>query len=140
MDELRCLVYSASGYNKGKDKFKTSYHLVWPDLVVDADSAPLLRELTLVIFCFQDEHLLIVCNRVPFNGSAENNGRETDQLNKIETTCLVLIPFCCFVLLSSLFRDFQFVVASKYYAGQLSNCLLRQLTALSGHNSHNISC
>jgi len=50
MDELRCLVYSASGYNKGKDKLKTSFHLVWPDLVVDADSAPLLRELTLVIF------------------------------------------------------------------------------------------
>ena len=72
MDELRCLVYSASGYNKGKDKLKTSYHLVWPDLVVDADSAPLLRELTLDIFCFQDEQLLIVCKRVPFNGSAEN--------------------------------------------------------------------
>ena len=46
----RCLVYSASGFNKGKDKLKTSFHLVWPQLVVDSDSAPWLREITLMIF------------------------------------------------------------------------------------------
>ena len=99
MDELRCLVYSASGYNKGKDKLKTSFHLVWPDLVVDADSAPLLRELTLVIFSFPDAQLLIVCKRNPFNGSAQNKARETDQFNKI-VICLfgpdhLLFCFCC---------------------------------------------
>lgn len=99
MDELRCLVYSASGYNKGKDKLKTSFHLVWPDLVVDADSAPLLRELTLVIFSFRDAQLLIVCKRNPFNGSAQNKARETDQFNKIVIACLALIT-CCSVLLS----------------------------------------
>ena len=99
MDELRCLVYSASGYNKGKDKLKTSFHLVWPDLVVDADSAPLLRELTLVIFSFPDAQLLIVCKGNPFNGSAQNKARETDQFNKIVIACLALIT-CCSVLLS----------------------------------------
>eukprot|EP00435_Cladocopium_sp_Y103_P015844 s3314_g3.t3 len=50
IDDLRCLVYSASGFNKGKDKLKTSFHLVWPQLVVDSDSAPWLREITLMIF------------------------------------------------------------------------------------------
>lgn len=43
-------MYSASGFNKGKDKLKTSFHLVWPQLVVDSDSAPWLREITLMIF------------------------------------------------------------------------------------------
>ncbi|CAJ1333377.1 unnamed protein product, partial [Effrenium voratum] len=50
IEELRCLVYSASGYNKGKDMLKSSFHLVWPQLVVDPDSAPLIRELTLIVF------------------------------------------------------------------------------------------
>ncbi|CAK9110545.1 unnamed protein product [Durusdinium trenchii] len=49
-EELTCLVYSASGYNKGKEKLKTSFHLVWPQLVVDSDSAPWIREITLMIF------------------------------------------------------------------------------------------
>ena len=34
----------------GKDMLKSSFHLVWPQLVVDPDSAPLIRELTLIVF------------------------------------------------------------------------------------------
>ena len=48
--QLRCLVYSASGFNKGKKLMKSSYHLVWPDLVVDPDTAGMLREVTLQLF------------------------------------------------------------------------------------------
>lgn len=46
-DHLEALVYSASGYNKGKDMLKSSFHLVWPQLIVDADRAPVIRYVTL---------------------------------------------------------------------------------------------
>merc|ERR1712226_255516 len=36
-DELNCYVYSASGFDKGKELLKASFHLVWPQLMVDAD-------------------------------------------------------------------------------------------------------
>jgi len=47
---LYCLVYSASGFNKGKELLKSSFHLVWPQLVVDPDRAPVIRYVTLGIF------------------------------------------------------------------------------------------
>jgi len=50
IDKLHCLVYSASGYNRGKDLLKSSFHLVWPQLIVDADRAPVLRHVTLGMF------------------------------------------------------------------------------------------
>jgi len=50
LDYLEVLVYSASGYNKGKDMLKSSFHLVWPQLVVDADRAPVIRHVTLGLF------------------------------------------------------------------------------------------
>ena len=39
-----------SGYNKGKDRLKTSFHLVWPELIVEPGTAGLLREVTLELF------------------------------------------------------------------------------------------
>merc|ERR1719298_83580 len=50
IERLECLVYSASGYNKGKDMLKSSFHLVWPQLIVDPDRAPLIRHCTLGVF------------------------------------------------------------------------------------------
>jgi len=50
IEDLYCLVYSASGYNKGKELLKSSFHLVWPQLVVDPDRAPVIRYVTLGIF------------------------------------------------------------------------------------------
>ena len=50
IEDLYCLVYSASGYNKGKEMLKSSFHLVWPQLLVDPDRAPVLRYVTLGIF------------------------------------------------------------------------------------------
>eukprot|EP00439_Symbiodinium_sp_Y106_P027720 s2643_g3.t1 len=50
IDELFCLVYSASGFNKGKELVKSSFHLVWPQLVVDPDRAKVIRYVTLGVF------------------------------------------------------------------------------------------
>lgn len=50
LDHLECLVYSASGHNKGKDMLKASFHLVWPQLIVDPDRAPVIRHATLGVF------------------------------------------------------------------------------------------
>merc|ERR1719476_575051 len=50
LEYLEVLVYCASGYNKGKDMLKSSFHLVWPQLVVDADRAPVIRHVTLGLF------------------------------------------------------------------------------------------
>ena len=47
LDSLECYVYSASGYNKGRDMLKCSFHLVWPQLIVDSDRAPVIRQVTL---------------------------------------------------------------------------------------------
>jgi len=50
LDYLEVLVYSASGYNKGKDMLKSSFHLVWRQLIVDPDRAPIIRHATLGVF------------------------------------------------------------------------------------------
>jgi len=50
LEYLEVLVYSASGFNKGKDMPKSSFHLVWPQLLVDPDRAPLIRYITLALF------------------------------------------------------------------------------------------
>merc|ERR1719343_895781 len=50
LEFLEVLVYSASGYNKGKDLLKSSFHLVWPQLIVDSDRAPVIRHVTLGLF------------------------------------------------------------------------------------------
>jgi len=47
---LEALVYQASGYNKSKELLKTSFHLVWADVIVDNFSAPKIREDTLAHF------------------------------------------------------------------------------------------
>ena len=47
IESLECYVYSASGYNKAKDMLKCSFHLVWPQLIVDSDRAPVIRQVTL---------------------------------------------------------------------------------------------
>eukprot|EP00933_Yihiella_yeosuensis_P017521 TRINITY_DN14607_c0_g1_i1.p1 TRINITY_DN14607_c0_g1~~TRINITY_DN14607_c0_g1_i1.p1 ORF type:complete len:569 (-),score=96.13 TRINITY_DN14607_c0_g1_i1:112-1779(-) len=50
ISELEVLVYSASGYNKGKALLKSSFHLVWPQIIVDPDRAPVIRYVTLGTF------------------------------------------------------------------------------------------
>lgn len=50
LEYLEVYVYSASGYNKGKEMLKSSFHLVWPQLIVDADRAPVIRQVTLALF------------------------------------------------------------------------------------------
>merc|ERR1719499_1287644 len=50
LDYLEALVYSASGVNKGKGMLKSSFHLVWPQLIVDPDRAPVIRHVTLGLF------------------------------------------------------------------------------------------
>eukprot|EP00930_Biecheleria_cincta_P042859 TRINITY_DN29496_c0_g1_i1.p1 TRINITY_DN29496_c0_g1~~TRINITY_DN29496_c0_g1_i1.p1 ORF type:complete len:1155 (-),score=186.59 TRINITY_DN29496_c0_g1_i1:430-3831(-) len=50
LDFLEVHVYSASGYNKGKEMLKSSFHLVWPQLIVNADRAPVIRYVTLGLF------------------------------------------------------------------------------------------
>jgi len=50
------LVYSASGYNKGKDRLKSSFHLVWPDLKVNSDGAKMIRAVTLQLFNEKSKH------------------------------------------------------------------------------------
>lgn len=50
LDHIEIYVYSASGYNKGKDLLKTSFHLVFPQLIVDPDRAPVIRHATLGLF------------------------------------------------------------------------------------------
>ena len=42
LDYLEVHVYSASGYNKRKEMLKSSFHLVWPQLIVNADRAPVM--------------------------------------------------------------------------------------------------
>ncbi|KAF4726976.1 hypothetical protein FOZ63_027146, partial [Perkinsus olseni] len=50
VSKLKCHVYSASGYNKGKERWKSSFHLVWPDLIVDGTMAPTMRNVTVEHF------------------------------------------------------------------------------------------
>jgi len=50
LDHLEVIVYSASGLNKGKEMLKSSFHLVWPQLIVDPDRAPVIRHVTLGMF------------------------------------------------------------------------------------------
>eukprot|EP00811_Abedinium_folium_P001856 NODE_116_length_3618_cov_4.641936.p1 GENE.NODE_116_length_3618_cov_4.641936~~NODE_116_length_3618_cov_4.641936.p1 ORF type:complete len:1108 (-),score=300.21 NODE_116_length_3618_cov_4.641936:295-3426(-) len=50
IDTLEAIVFSASGYNKGKDMLKSSFHLVWPQIIVDSDRAPVIRHATLGVF------------------------------------------------------------------------------------------
>lgn len=50
LESLEVIVYTASGYNKGKDMLKSSFHLVWPQLIVDPDRAPVIRHATLGVF------------------------------------------------------------------------------------------
>merc|ERR1711966_453056 len=47
LEHLEVYVYSASGYNKGKELLKSSFHLVWPQLITDAVFAPAIRHVTL---------------------------------------------------------------------------------------------
>lgn len=50
IQNLQVFVYSASGENKKKKKLKSSFHLVWKGILVDADRAPAIRNATLLHF------------------------------------------------------------------------------------------
>lgn len=47
LEHLEVLVYSASGWNVGKERPKASFHLVWPQIIVDTVRAQVIRKQTL---------------------------------------------------------------------------------------------
>ncbi|CAJ1330235.1 unnamed protein product [Effrenium voratum] len=49
-EEMRCVVFSASGFYRGCEQFKESYHLVWPKLLVTKETAKQIRDHTLDTF------------------------------------------------------------------------------------------
>eukprot|EP00397_Hematodinium_sp_SG-2012_P000036 GEMP01000036.1.p1 GENE.GEMP01000036.1~~GEMP01000036.1.p1 ORF type:complete len:4360 (+),score=1135.41 GEMP01000036.1:291-13370(+) len=50
LDELRVNIYSASGWNSTKCYMKISFHLVWPDLILDEPKSKMIRDRTMERF------------------------------------------------------------------------------------------
>ncbi|CAK0830898.1 unnamed protein product, partial [Prorocentrum cordatum] len=48
--QFRCVLYTASGWYSGSELYKESYHLVWPDIIVDKDMAVWARQATVEFF------------------------------------------------------------------------------------------
>lgn len=53
--EFTCYVFSSSGFNKSKGRWKSSFHLVWPDLIVNGELAPIIRQTTVEYFIYQSQ-------------------------------------------------------------------------------------
>jgi len=53
IETFTCHIYSSSGYNKSKGRWKSSFHLVWPDLVVDGSLAPIIRQTAVEYFQYK---------------------------------------------------------------------------------------
>ncbi len=51
--ELTVYIYSSSGFNKSKGRWKSSFHLVWPDLIVHGELAPIIRQSTVEYFVYK---------------------------------------------------------------------------------------
>jgi len=49
-EELDVYVYNSSGWSKGKELHKVSYHFVWSDIIVNHENAKLVRQATLSKF------------------------------------------------------------------------------------------
>ena len=52
-DEFTCYIYSGSGFNKSKGRWKSSFHLVWPDVIVNGELAPIIRQTTVEYFIYR---------------------------------------------------------------------------------------
>lgn len=51
--EFTVYIYSSSGFNKSKGKWKSSFHLVWPDVIVNGELAPIIRQTTVEYFVYK---------------------------------------------------------------------------------------
>lgn len=51
--EFTCYIYSSSGFNKSKGRWKSSFHLVWPDVIVNGELAPIIRQTTVEYFTYK---------------------------------------------------------------------------------------
>ena len=51
--EFTCYIYSSSGFNKSKGRWKSSFHLVWPDLIINGELAPIIRQTTVEYFLYK---------------------------------------------------------------------------------------
>ena len=47
---LEVNIYSASGWNSTKEYMKVSFHLVWPEIILNEDTAKIIRERTMEKF------------------------------------------------------------------------------------------
>ena len=53
IDEFTVYVYSSSGFNKSKGRWKSSFHLVWPQVIVNGHLAPIVRQTTVEHFIYK---------------------------------------------------------------------------------------
>lgn len=53
--EFVCHVFSSSGFNISKGRWKSSFHLVWPDLIVNGELAPIIRQTTVEYFIYKSQ-------------------------------------------------------------------------------------
>ena len=53
INEFKCYIYSSSGFNKSKNRWKSSFHLVWPDVIVDGRLAPIIRQTAVEYFLYK---------------------------------------------------------------------------------------
>jgi len=53
ISQFKCYIYSSSGFNKSKGRWKSSFHLVWPNLVVDGRLAPIIRQTAVEYFLYK---------------------------------------------------------------------------------------
>jgi hypothetical protein len=52
-EEFTVYIYSSSGFNRSKGRWKSSFHLVWPDVIVNGELAPIIRQTTVEYFLYK---------------------------------------------------------------------------------------
>ena len=53
INEFTVYLYTSSGFNKSKGRWKSSFHLVWPDIIVNGHLAPIVRQTTVEYFIYK---------------------------------------------------------------------------------------
>lgn len=48
--EAKLFIYNSSGWSSNKNAHKVSFHLVWPEIIVNAENATIIRDRTLEVF------------------------------------------------------------------------------------------
>ena len=97
LQRLECLVYSASGYNKGKEMWKSSFHLVWSQLIVDGDRALVVRYVTLGVFAKETENVgsfLSVLNQSLINLHKSNDSGNAFDKTTVHAGHGLRLPYC----------------------------------------------